>query len=200
MNERPALRAVAPFFGLAAVVFLVDQATKVMAHAWLRDGAPVSIVPGFFNLSYSRNPGGLFGYFGDLPDPWRGLLLTVLPLIAILLIGVFLLRSDGAHRLTRVGLGAILGGALGNLVDRIVRGEVVDFLDVYASAPALADRLVRTFGTAHWPTFNIADSCIVVGAGLLILDTFRPQPREAPARAPSHAAPEREGASRPGLE
>ena len=200
MIERPALRAARPFFGLAAVVFLVDQATKVMAHAWLRDASPVSIVPGLFNLSYSRNPGGLFGYFGGLPDPWRGLLLTVLPLIAIALIGMFLLRSDGANRLTRIGLGGILGGALGNLVDRVVRGEVVDFLDVYASAPSLADWLVRTFGTAHWPTFNVADSCIVVGAGLLILETFRPQPREAAAEAPSRGAPERESAPRPGLE
>jgi signal peptidase II len=107
-------------------------------------------------------------------------------------------RSDGAHRLTRLGLGAILGGALGNLVDRVVRGEVVDFLDVYASTPSLADWLVRTFGTAHWPTFNVADSCIVVGAGLLILETFRPQPRTA--EAPSRAAPEPGSASRPGLE
>ena len=198
MSERPVMRAAGPFFVLAGIVFLVDQVTKVMAHAWLRDASPVPVVPGFFNLSYSRNPGGLFGYFGDLPDPWRSVLLTVLPVIAIVLIGAFLVRSDGAHRLTRLGLGAILGGALGNLVDRVVRGEVVDFLDVYASTPSLANWLVRTFGTAHWPTFNIADSCIVVGAGLLILETFRPQPRMA--EAPSRAAPEPRSVSRPGLE
>ena len=200
MSERPALEAARPFLVLAAIVFLVDQATKVMAHAWLRDASPVPVVPGLFSLSYSRNPGGLFGYFGDLPDPWRGVLLTVLPVIAIVLIGAFLVRSEGAHRLTRLGLGGILGGALGNLVDRVVRGEVVDFLDVYASAPSLADWLVRTFGTAHWPTFNVADSCIVVGAGLLIVETFRPQPRAAAVAAPSRAAAEHESASGPGLE
>ena len=200
MSERPALGSARPFFVLAALVFVVDQVTKVLVHAWLRDASPVTVVPGLFNLSYSRNPGGLFGYFGDLPDPWRGLLLTVLPVVAIALIGVFLVRSDGAQRMTRIGLAAILGGALGNLVDRVVRGEVVDFLDVYASAPALSDWLVRTFGTAHWPTFNVADSCIVTGAGLLILETFRPQPRPAGVEAPPRAAPEREPVSRPGLE
>lgn len=188
-----------PYLGLTLSVFLVDQVTKILAHAHLRDASPVVIVPGFLNLSYSRNPGGLFGYFGDLPDPWRAVLLTVLPVIAIVLIGIFLLRSDGTLLLTRLGLASILGGAMGNLLDRVVRGEVVDFLDVYASSPGLADWLVRTFGTAHWPTFNIADSCIVVGAGLLILDTFRPQAREGAAEAAA-AAPERGRASRPGLE
>jgi len=172
------LRALAsrwPYFVIAGVVLLLDQVTKVLAHAHLRGASLVEIVPGFFNLTYSRNRGGLFGYFSNLTDPWRTVLLTLLPLIAIGLITLFIVRSDDTHRPTHIGLGLILGGAVGNLIDRLFRGEVVDFLDVYASSEGLADWLVRTFGTAHWPTFNIADSAIVVGASLLILDLFRPE-------------------------
>jgi signal peptidase II len=77
---------------------------------------------------------------------------------------------------------------VGNLVDRIARGEVVDFLDAYASWPPLARWLTERFGTVHWPTFNVADSAIVVGAGLLILDMLRPE--RAPRETGSGPAPE----------
>jgi signal peptidase II len=77
------------------------------------------------------------------------------------------------------GLGLILGGATGNLVDRIMRGEVIDFLDAHLPPSALAEWFEARFGTAHWPTFNLADSAIVVGAALLLLTLVRPQPRAA---------------------
>lgn len=181
------LRALAgrwPYFVIAGVVLALDQATKAMAHAQLRGASLVEVIPGFFNLTYSRNRGGLFGYFSTLTDPWRTILLTLLPLVAIGLITMFIVRAEQTHRATRVGLGLILGGAVGNLIDRVFRGEVIDFLDVYASSQGLADWLIKTFGTAHWPTFNIADSAIVVGAGLLILDLFRSEP------APETTSPE----------
>jgi len=174
-------------FLVALAVVVVDQITKVAAHRWLRPAGSVEVVPGFFDLTYSRNRGGLFGYFADLPEPWRVGLLTALPVLAIALLSRFLLRGEDLSRPARVGLSAVLGGALGNLIDRALRGEVVDFLDAYASAPGLADWLVRHFGTAHWPTFNVADSAIVVGAGLLLLDVLRPHAR-APAPAPSAAS------------
>jgi signal peptidase II len=167
------------YFLLSAAVFAVDQATKIGADRWLHGRTPVSVIPGFFTLSYSRNRGGLFGYFSDLGDPWRMVLLTALPLVAIVLIAIFLVRTDDSDRVTRTGLALILGGAAGNLLDRIVRGEVVDFLDVYASWTPLRNWLVEVFGTAHWPTFNIADSCIVIGAGLLVLDLVRPMRKPA---------------------
>jgi signal peptidase II len=162
------------YYYVALVVLLLDQVTKIAAHAWLRGHGPVEIVPGFFNLWYSRNPGGLFGYFSDLADPWRTVLLTAFPLIASVVIGLFLAKTDEPDRSTKVGLALILGGAVGNLVDRVLRGEVVDFLDVYASHERLATWLTERFGTAHWPTFNVADSAIVVGAALLVLDILRP--------------------------
>jgi len=166
------------YFFIALVVLLLDQATKIAAHARHPGRGPVTVVPDLFDLSYSRNPGGLFGYLGTLADPWRSLILTLVPLAAVVLIGGFLLRSDDIDRPTLTGLGLILGGAVGNLIDRLFRGEVVDFLDVYAPPGRLADWFVARFGTAHWPTFNIADSAIVVGAGLLLLSIVRPQPAE----------------------
>lgn len=174
---RKLLRGIAArrgYFLIAAAVLVLDQVTKIAAHAWLRERGTVEIVPRFFNLDYSRNPGGLFGYFGQLPDPWRGVLLTLLPLVAIGLIVQFLGRGEDVDRKTLTGLALILGGAVGNLIDRVFRGEVVDFLDVYASSPGLAAWLVEKFGTAHWPTFNVADSGIVCGAVLLVWAIFRP--------------------------
>jgi signal peptidase II len=164
------------YFLIALVVLLVDQATKILVHAYLRGKGPVDVVPGFFSLWYSRNPGGLFGYFRDWGDPWRTALLTLLPGVAVVLIGSFLARSRETDPVTLGGLGLILGGAVGNLIDRIFRGEVVDFLDVYVAPSRLADFLVGWFGTAHWPTFNVADSAIVVGAGCLLLRIVRPVP------------------------
>jgi signal peptidase II len=162
------------YYLASLVVLTVDQVTKIAAHAWLRGHGPVEVVPNLFNLWYSRNPGGLFGYFGSLGAPWRTILLTAFPLLAVVVIGVFLAKTDEPDRSTKFGLALILGGAVGNLIDRVFRGEVVDFLDVYASNERAAAWLVERFGTAHWPTFNVADSAIVVGAFLLVLDILRP--------------------------
>jgi signal peptidase II len=155
-------------------VLSLDQATKLLAHAHLRDRGPVPVIPDLFSLWYSRNAGGLFGYFRDLSDPWRTLLLTLLPSVAVVLIAYFLARGREVDRLSLSGLGLILGGALGNLIDRLFRGEVIDFLDVYVASPDLAGHLVDWFGTAHWPTFNLADSAIVVGACFLVYRIVRP--------------------------
>jgi signal peptidase II len=163
------------YFLVTLAVIALDQATKVLAHAYLSGKGPLAVIPGFMNLIYSRNPGGLFGMFGTLGEVWRIVLLTVLPVAAILLIGLFLAHTAEQDRRTLFGLALILGGATGNLIDRLFRGEVVDFLDVYASAQALSEWLVRQFGTAHWPTFNIADSAIVTGACLLLLDLLWPR-------------------------
>jgi len=162
------------YFFVSAAVFAADQASKIAADTWLRYRPPVQVVPGFFNLAYSRNRGGLFGYFATLDDPWRWVLLTIFPALAIVMISVFLAKTQEPDRATLLGLALILGGATGNLLDRVVRGEVVDFLDVYASWAPLETWLVEKLGTAHWPTFNVADSAIVTGAALLILDVLRP--------------------------
>jgi signal peptidase II len=172
------------YFLIAAGLLVADQTTKILAHRFLRGAGSIEVLPGWVNLWYSRNAGGLFGYFADWSEPWRMLLLTALPVVAIVLIGRFILQTAEEDRLTLGGLALILGGAVGNLIDRALRGEVVDFLDVYASSPRLAGRLVDWFGTAHWPTFNLADSGIVVGAGRLLLNLLRPGAQRAGAGDP----------------
>lgn len=179
MNRAELLASRRGYFFLAAVVYLFDQASKIAIHAWLSPRGSVKLLPAGFDLAYSRNPGGLFGYLGDLADPWRSILLTGIPVLAVLMIVGFLLQNEAIDRATLTGLGLILGGALGNLTDRLFRGEVVDFLDVYVPSGGPADWLIQRFGTAHWPTFNIADSAIVCGAAVLILGIFRPQPATA---------------------
>jgi len=162
------------YLSVSLGVLVLDQISKMLAHHYLSDRIPLDIIPNFFRLWYSRNPGGLFGSFRDWAGPWRFVLLTLLPMAAIVLIGVFLTRTKAADRQTLLGLSLVLGGAVGNLIDRLARGEVIDFLDVYIPASKTADWLVSVFGTAHWPTFNVADSSIVVGASLLLISIFRP--------------------------
>ncbi len=180
MTLLAAIRNRRAYFGLSAAVLVLDQLSKIAADQWLRGRGPVTVIPGCFSLWYSRNRGGLFGYFSGWPDPWRTVLLTVFPLLAVAAIVVFLAKTDEPDRRTMAGLAAILGGATGNLIDRAVRGEVVDFLDAYVSHEGIAQWLVDRFGTAHWPTFNFADSAIVVGAGLLLLDLVLPDHSATP--------------------
>jgi len=193
MSSTPGFAARRAYFALSAVVVILDQATKMLARHYLDDRVPVVIIPKFFSLWYSLNAGGLFGSFRDWSSPLRFVLLTVMPVAAIVLITLYLARTRDGDRPTLVGLGLILGGAVGNLIDRLARGEVIDFLDVYVAPSRLADWLVERFGTAHWPTFNLADSAIVVGASLLLLGIFRSQPQpvsdDGPASSPTDAAP-----------
>jgi signal peptidase II len=169
-------------FALAAAAVAGDQATKLAADRFLLDRGPVTVIPGVLDLVHSLNRGGLFGLFADWPGPWRAALLAGAPLLAIAVLGWSLARAEDQDPSARAGLALVLGGATGNLLDRVARGEVVDFLDVYVSHPAVAEWLQARFGTAHWPTFNLADAAIVAGAGLLLLDLARAS-RPAPETA-----------------
>jgi len=181
-----------PYFLISLAVLILDQLSKWLVLQILEGRPPRVVIPGWFNLVFSENRGGLFGYFSELADPWRTLLLTLLPLLAIVLITIFIARGQEMDRSSLAGLGLILGGALGNLIDRLARGEVIDFLDVYVSSPGLADWLVARFGTSHWPTFNLADSAIVAGAVLLAFSLVRPaaRPRDAAESGTQRAANE----------
>jgi signal peptidase II len=176
------------YFIVAAAALVLDQLSKLVVHYTLADRGAVEIIPGCFSLWYSRNPGGLFGSFREWSSPLRFVLLTVLPTLAVVFIAGFLRRGRIEDRPTLLGLSLILGGATGNLLDRLIRGEVIDFLDVYVSGSGFADWLIGRFGTAHWPTFNVADSAIVVGAGLLLLDILRPQRSDRSAGEDAAAA------------
>ena len=145
------------YFGIALGVVVADQATKAAVVARFTDDAMVTIIPGLFRLVHVENRGIAFGLFSDSSSPLAGTILLLISMAAIVLIGVLLWQHHPAATGTGIGLAVILGGASGNLVDRLLRGQVVDFLDFYIAS-------------YHWPAFNIADSAICIGAGLLLLD------------------------------
>jgi signal peptidase II len=142
---------------VSAVVLLLDQSTKLLADAMLAMHQPIPVVP-MFALTKVYNPGAAFSFLGDASG-WQRWFFVALTLGISLFLLNWLRRLGPQDRRTALSLALILGGAVGNLVDRLVYGYVIDFLDVY-------------YGDWHWPTFNVADSAIFVGAFLLILDAL----------------------------
>jgi signal peptidase II len=150
------VRATAPWFALAGAVVLVDFATKALALAYL--GPRVRIeVTGFFNLVLVTNKGAAFSFLSSASG-WQTPFFAAIALVAAVVIAVLLFRPGGSG-MFRAALALVLGGALGNLIDRLRWGHVIDFLDFHA------------YGW-HWPAFNAADSAITVGAVLLIVESF----------------------------
>ncbi|MCU0804497.1 MAG: signal peptidase II [Burkholderiales bacterium] len=149
--------ALVPWLALAAAIAIADQFTKWLLARTIQPGE-ILPVTGFFNLVHVFNKGAAFSFLATAGG-WQRAFFIAVTLAAVVLI-VYLLRRHGGDRLFCLGLTLILGGALGNLWDRAVLGHVVDFLDFHASG-------------WHWPAFNVADSAITVGAGLLIVDTLR---------------------------
>jgi signal peptidase II len=141
---------------IAVVVFVGDQVTKARVEDAIPENTTVSVLPHFFNLVHTKNPGAAFGLFSDSPAPWKTVLLIVVSSVLLAMVIAVMGRNQQLRWGTGVGLALILGGALSNLFDRIRFGRVVDFLDFY-------------YRSYHWPAFNLADSAIVVGAGLLVL-------------------------------
>jgi signal peptidase II len=158
-------------FALAAGVVLLDRITKgiIKSHIGLWD-RPVVVVPGFFNIVHTENPGIAFGLLADASGPWRSVLLIGFGSVVLLVITIILLRG-GHSGVLRSGLALVLGGAFGNLYDRMVHGSVTDFIEVYA-------------GQHYFPAFNVADSAISVGAGLLLLDMWLTRERKSASASP----------------
>jgi signal peptidase II len=146
------------FLGALAVALPLDQLSKLAVSHSLAFTDKVSIIDGFFYLTHVRNPGSAFGLFAGSPEPYRSVFFIGVTGIAILMIFSFYKRLAPGDRLSALALGLILGGAAGNLIDRIRLGEVVDFLHF------------RLWEGYSWPDFNLADSFIVVGVALLILE------------------------------
>jgi len=143
---------------LAALVLLLDQLTKLAVIDQLTPYVDVIALTSFFNLVHVHNTGAAFSLFADQPGWQRGFFITV----AVVASGIilFLLKKTAGRRVFSIALALILGGAIGNVIDRILYGHVIDFLDVYV-------------GNWHWPAFNVADAAITVGAGMLIFDGMR---------------------------
>ena len=144
-------------FLIALLVIALDRATKwtIAYRLSMHDSIPV--IPGFFSIIRTENRGAAFGLFADSPSEWKAGLLIVFSLVALLIVSALLWKNSHSLTTTGVGLSLILGGAIGNLWDRVISGHVVDFLLFY-------------IGQHQWPAFNVADSSIVVGAGLLVFE------------------------------
>lgn len=142
---------------LSALVVVVDQVTKWMAEAWLTPYEAIPVIP-MFNLTLAYNTGAAFSFLSDAGgwQRWFFILLTVV-VIVVLLAWLWGLKRE--ERLHAIALSLILGGAVGNLIDRILYAHVIDFIDVY-------------YSSYHWPIFNIADSAITIGVAMLIYDMF----------------------------
>jgi signal peptidase II len=170
-------------FGVAGGVVVADQAIKAMVLAAGETAFPVTVIPGFFRLTFVRNRGGVFGLLNAASEPWHTLALVGIPVVAMAVLTALIWRAAAADRLSRLGLALVLGGAFGNQLDRLRLGWVVDYLDVYLEGNVVASWLVRTFGTSHWPNFNLADIAICTGAGALILEGLLHARRERARRA-----------------
>ena len=147
---------------VAATVVAVDQLSKWYVERSMQLHESIPVIDGFFSLTYVRNAGAAFGLFADLPWAAR---MPLLVLVSVGALGVMLFILRGLHPSEvglRAALAGVLGGAVGNLIDRVRYGEVVDFFDVY-------------WREYHWPAFNVADSCITVGIGVLLVHSLWPR-------------------------
>jgi signal peptidase II len=142
---------------IALIVVLLDRWTKHIVARRIALYQHIQVIPGFFRLTHTENTGAAFSLFADSTAPWKTALLIAFSVIALLVVSVLLWKNNHAHVVTGVALSLIMGGALGNLWDRVTSGRVVDFLLFYINR-------------YQWPVFNLADSAIVVGAALLVLE------------------------------
>jgi signal peptidase II len=143
------------FVLIAGVVIALDQVTKLLVAAQIPLYHSIPVIPGFFNLTHIHNPGGAFGFMAAGNPGLRNLLFIGVSSLAIGLLIYFYRNTPRSHPFLAAALAMIFGGAIGNLIDRLRLGEVIDFLDVY-------------LGAYHWPAFNVADSAITIGITIFI--------------------------------
>ena len=159
---------------ISALIVLADRITKVWVAAHIELGGAIPVIPHVLRITHWTNEGAAFSIFADSASPhlvrWVLVAFAVVLLIAVL---VALVRLGQSFTLTTIALALVLGGALGNVHDRILYGSVVDFIEVHVFS-------------YHWPDFNVADSSIVTGACLLLLDSLRPRRQPAPDSEPAH--------------
>jgi signal peptidase II len=158
-------------FLIALLVVVLDRGGKWIVEKRIALHDSVDVIPGFFHLTHIENRGAAFGLFAESPAEWKITVLVMSSLVALVVVSALLWKNSHAMSSTGVGLALILGGAVGNLWDRLLSGHVVDFFDFY-------------FGSYHWPAFNVADSAIVIGALLLVAEIlFSKSPGEEAARS-----------------
>jgi signal peptidase II len=151
---KPVKKSILPWIGFSVLLILLDQASKLWVQARLDIGAVVEITS-YFNLVHVLNPGAAFSFLAD-QEGWQKHFLSGVAVVASIVI-LFMMRSSSHRKFAMFCLACILGGAIGNLIDRVLHGAVIDFLDFY----------IQTY---HWPAFNVADVAISLGAVGLIID------------------------------
>ena len=144
---------------LAAAIILLDQLTKALIVKTVPFYGSVRVIPGFLGLTHIHNKGAILGLFNRADQPWAPVLLLLLNAAALGLVVFYFSKTSDRERIARLALAMIVGGALGNVVDRIARGYVIDFVEMH-------------FGKFYWPTYNVADASITIGAVLLILSVL----------------------------
>ena len=144
-------------FIISSALIIIDQYTKFMVSLHIPLNYSVNVVAGFFNLTHIRNSGVAFGNFSEQNSELKPYLLIFVSIIAIIAILVIFHQTEREKKLVQTGLVLVFSGAIGNLIDRVLHKEVIDFIDIF-------------FENQHWPAFNIADACITIGVMLLAAD------------------------------
>lgn len=142
----------------AGCVLIIDQITKWIISTQLSLHQLMPVTP-FLSITFILNKGAAFGFLSRAPEEFRGFFLIFITILAMAVVIFLYLRIEGGQILKRIPFSLILGGAIGNLIDRIMLGEVIDFIDLH-------------LGRYHWPAFNIADSAITVGVSILVIQTI----------------------------
>jgi signal peptidase II len=156
-----------PYLVLVVATLLLDRWSKVLIRRRFNLNESISVIDGFFDITYVQNTGVAFGIFSSISSPAKSVLLSIFTACAAAVVITYSVRSPAGNRLLQLALALILGGALGNLYDRLAYGHVVDFLEFYVAS-------------YHWPSFNVADSAISIGVALLALEIIR---SETPSRS-----------------
>jgi signal peptidase II len=159
----------ARYLWIAGMVVALDQMTKALVNDFMTLHESRTIVEGLVRLTYVQNRGAAFGILSEAGLPYQSVLFSAVSLLALLAIALYAWRMPVHSRLPQTALALVMGGAIGNLLDRARLGYVIDYVDVY-------------WGAHHWPAFNVADSAITIGVALLVLDILRsPQVEESKA-------------------
>jgi signal peptidase II len=142
------------------LILFLDQITKFYVDSSMRLHESIPVIQGLFSITYVRNPGAAFGFLADASPLFRSIFFVAVTVLAIILVVHYIWKSRAEEPFLTFALSLILSGAVGNLIDRVRLGEVIDFLDVF-------------IGSTHWPAFNVADSAISVGAVILFIELTR---------------------------
>jgi len=144
---------------IGGVTIILDQITKVIVQNKFDLHESIVVMEGFFSLTYILNPGAAFGFMADQSETFRAIFFGIVSILALSLLIAFFRQTPANDTFSLIALSLLFGGAIGNMIDRVRLGEVVDFLDFYV-------------GQSHWPAFNVADSAITIGVSIMMVHLF----------------------------